>query len=503
MDFSVSAHWIGRLLLAVVVLVGDNAQSRPPGDISRPSEDVAEAKTAVAQTESTNETTQSVKGQKADSTPVGVSGVVLTPESFNPSAGQVVTFTYRLSAASGVGVKIYGPNRELIREFPADSTLVAGNHRLTWDGRDSAGNIVRDEAYFFVIEAATSTTDDNAAEPRKNEGQVVARYDPLESSGGELVNPQEFHFKPQENSIEYVLPRPCRVRIRAGVDEGPMLSTMVNWEPRIRGLCTEVWRGKDGQGVRHFSTRSDCFLTSMAYALPENSVIAYGNKKETYREWYLREGHKRPKKPHTPRSPEKPGVMCPHWYMPPHLNRDPEILVTFPEFEQKSEPKKTDAPPSAPLSKPQKPGGSNPAPGQDAPPASADAAATPEPPVPPLPPTPSDTVKPKEAVRLSGESVILRVTIPDDAERRFMDEQKFEMVLFVDDQRILESEQSHVPFNWRWDLTNVPPGKHYLTVNLVTANDHVGTYTVPVEIIKEPVQPPAPKPEPAAGPPPE
>ena len=209
-----------------------------------------------------------------------------------------------------------------------------------------------------------------------------------------------------------------------------MLNTMVNWEPRVRGLCTEVWRGKDRQGVRHFSTRPDCFLTSMAYALPENSIIAYGNREETYRDWYLREGHKRPKKPHVPRSLDKPGVICPHWYRPPHLNRDPDITISFPGLKQKPK-------------------------------------------------------SPNEPVKLSGDSALIRVSIPDEADLAFMDEQKFEMILFVDDKRILEAEQSHAPFNWRWDLTNVTPGKHHLIVNLVSATDHVGTFTVPVEVVKK------------------
>lgn len=367
---------------------------------------------------------------------------MVSPSSFNASARQAVTIAYKLSATAGVTVKIYGPNRELIREFPAEATQLAGNHRVVWDGRDSDGSVVRDEAYFFVIEASTDETSDateqagDETEPR-GKGGKIARYDPLAFSGGELVNPQEFHFKPVENSIEYVLPKSCRVRIRAGVDNGPMLNTPVNWEPRVRGLCTEVWRGKDHQGVRHFSTRPDCLLTSMAFALPENSIIAFGNRTESYRDWYLHEGHKRPKKPHVPRALDKPGIMCPHWYKPPHLNRDPEITVTFPQLEQ--QPK-----------------------------------------------------SPTEPVRLSGDSVMIRVSIPDEADLAFMDEQKFEMVLFVDDRRVLEAEQSHAPFNFRWDLTTLTPGKHYLTVNLVSATDHVATFTAPVEIVKDTPAVPAP-----------
>lgn len=373
--------------------------------------------------------------------PPRITGVFVTPQSFNPSVGQVVTIGYHLSAAAEVTINIYGPNRELVRQFLTKVPKEAGHHREIWTGEDDEGAVVANEAYFFVIEATA--------------GGKTACYDPLTFSGGELVTAQDFHFRPKENSISYVLPKACRVRLRAGLDHGPMLNTMVNWEPRVSGVCTEVWRGRDRQGLRHFSTRPGCFVISMAYALPENSIIAVGNRDRDYRRDYLAAGHKRPRKPDVPRSPGKPGVISPHWERPPHLNRDPEIAVTFPELEKQA----AAVPP-----------GTQPAPGKPAVP------------------------------RLTGDSTILRVSIPDEADLAFMDEQKFEMVLFVDDNRILEAEQSHAPFNWTWDLTDLKPGKHYVTVNLVSATDHVGVFTAPVEVgerqANAPSAPPVPEPWP-------
>ncbi len=455
MGFLASDQLISLLFLSVFFLsLGTSGFPLAPDAASR-NERVAEPTTNATRAQPTAVPGRAVQPQKAEAAPVRISGVVVSPASFRASAGQGVTIGYRLTAAAGVTVSIYGPNWELVRRFPPDSTLPAGNHQQVWDGRDSNGEFIRDEAYFFVIDARTASADegnnakDNAAkggavktESVNKETQLVARYDPLESSGGELVNPQEFHARPHDNSVEYVLPRPCRVRIRAGVDDGPMLNTLVNWEPRVRGLCTDVWRGKDSQGVRHFSTRPDCFLTSMAFALPENSIIAYGNKSETYREWYLREGLKRPKKPHVPRSLDKPGVMCRHWYFPPHLAADPEIVVSFPQlkgYEQSALKKAADG-----------------------------------------------TVQP--AV-IADNVVLVRVSMPNDAHRKFLLERQFEMVIFVDDRRLFEAEQSAVPFNFRWDVSMLSSGSHHLTINVVSAADHVGTFTAPI-VLKRSTEPP-------------
>ena len=63
--------------------------------------------------------------------------------------------------------------------------------------------------------------------------------------------------------------------------------------------------------------------------------------------------------------------------------------------------------------------------------------------------------------------------------------QQFELVVYVDDVMLTEAEQGHVPFNWPWNTTTISPGEHWLTVNLVTMRNHVGTATRRVKIVRE------------------
>lgn len=386
---------------------------------------------------------------QGDSVAALISGVAVAPESLDASPGRTVEVSFALGAPAWMVVVVVGPNGEVVRKMEASSTLLPGYHGVRWDGRDSQGAVVPNEAYSFVIESVEPADDDEEC------SRVVATYDPRDGSGGELMNPQDFRIRADDNVIEYVLPKPGRVRIRGGIDNGPMLGTMVNWEPRPAGLVTESWRGYDTQGLRQFFKRPDAFLTEMAYALPDNSVITYGNKDITYAEWYEKVGKGLPHRPRPPRSDNAPAVMCPHSYFPPHLTTDPQIVVSFPDIEGYKE---------SALKR-----------GSDG------------------------VVQP--AV-ISGDAVLVRVSIPNEAHLKFLLERQFEMVVFVDDRRFFEAEQSAAPFNFRWDVSMLSSGLHYLTMNVVSAADHVGTFTAPIEIRREQKPAPGTNDHKEAGPPP-
>lgn len=436
----------GTWLTALVAcaLVATACKREPPPPASDAVEAPAATDTAERDTNGTGKVKQApatsgeaaggptiAKAAPAVQQPPEISRVLIDTGSFNPTAGQTVNIGYHLAAPADVTLKIYGPNQELVRVLLDNAERSEGHHREEWDGKDDAHEVVPNEAYFFVIEAMG--------------GGAKRVYDPLTFSGGELVNPQSFEVRADEGIISYILPKASRVRIRAGVEKGPMLNTIVNWQPRVRGLCTEVWHGKDRQGVREFSRRPEAMVAEMSYALPENSIITIGNRDTVYRDDYLMRGHEKPRKPKTEREPVVPGLLCKHWGSPVHLSRDPEIEVSFPELDGMEST-------SQPL-----------------------------------------------VVSLSGDSAIVRVNVSDEAELRFLDEQRYEMVLFVEDVRVIEAEQSHIPFNWNWNLTPLAPGRHYLTINLVTVNDHAGTYTIEVDIEKPAATEPSPG-EDSAGP---
>ncbi len=82
-----------------------------------------------------------------------------------------------------------------------------------------------------------------------------------DSSQDQKVNPYaddeifatEFSFDMNTGEIKYNLPEKALVRLRVGIrDGGPMLRTLLDWEPREAGLHTEAWDLKDTSGVADY-----------------------------------------------------------------------------------------------------------------------------------------------------------------------------------------------------------------------------------------------------------
>jgi hypothetical protein len=63
-----------------------------------------------------------------------------------------------------------------------------------------------------------------------------------------------------------------------------VLRTLVNWQPRLKGLNEEVWDSKDQSGFI-LSFNPFWYQDVFAYSLPENSIMTTGNNKLTWAEY--------------------------------------------------------------------------------------------------------------------------------------------------------------------------------------------------------------------------
>lgn len=350
--------------------------------------------------------------------------------SFNPTAGETASMRLVLSRPARVSLTLWGPNHELIAQPANQKPLPAGISTIVWDGRDVDGRIVPDEAYTFEVQAAS--------------GDQTDLWDPLLTSGGDRVIAGNLDI-PSESRITYELPRPSRVLVRAAVDEGPLVRTLVNWEPRAAGLCIEEHDGLDVDGLRRLEGIPGVRFGVMAFALPDKAILATGNRKLDYRRYFEDTAKLRRRKARVVRDQGPTTIISPHWLLPPHLNKDPRLSLRFVEVEKE------------PTTQPARPLSTRPA-----------TATAPAPP----------------PVKLTGASTLIRVDMPDADERAFMNNQKFELIIYVNDRRILEVEQGHVPFNYPWDLTTLPAGRHLLTVNVSSFRNHVGTISRYVEVAR-------------------
>ena len=330
-----------------------------------------------------------------------IQNVTLANPSFNPSRGETARLSYELAKADRVTVNVWDPDGGLVRTLAHGVPRQAGKQQETWDGKDSEGRPVPDEAYTFTIETAS--------------GGI---YDPTATSGGTVGDLTKVQFDREAGTVVYRLPVSSRVLIRLGIHSGPMLKTLVDWKPRVAGSITEYWNGQDESGLIRMHENPG-FTTLITYVtLPDATVIAYGNSKESYRDYKLGRAKGRSLKPKRPRQ-AAPGQLRPENLVPPAWARAPKVSLTFP--------------------------------------------------------------KAQEAVPAGRGAIDVRVEV-DPADRDLLQRDQFEIIFFVDNVFFAEAERGYLPFNWRWELIQLPPGEHVLTVNIASFKGQVGVASRKVRV---------------------
>jgi hypothetical protein len=213
-----------------------------------------------------------------------------------------------------------------------------------------------------------------------------------------------------------------------------MLKTLVDWKPRIEGVVTEYWDGRDEDDVIDLQGRSDFNALITYVTLPEATVIAFGNKATGYRDYKLGPAKGRPRKPERKPTAELAGRLRPEGLVPPAWARAPRVTMTFPQVFAG---------------------------------AAGTAGVTAAPKVPPV-----------------RKEVAVRVDV-DPADRDALLKDQFEIIFFVDNVFFAEAERGHLPFNWRWELHQLPPGEHVLTVNVSSFKGQVGVASRKVQVVAE------------------
>jgi hypothetical protein len=200
------------------------------------------------------------------------------PASFNPTLGQHVTLTVTTTSAARIRVQVLDRDGYLVRSLPERDVTAAGAHALQWDGRDEAGKVVADEAYSFKASVVTPET-------------TLSYFPAAQPARTYAVNADQYSRR--NGALMYELPAAARIHAQAGsaalnektkVYDGPVLKTLVNREPRPMGKVVEHWNGFDESG-RIYVPDVPHFVTAiLASELPENAVIAYGNRTTTFLE---------------------------------------------------------------------------------------------------------------------------------------------------------------------------------------------------------------------------
>lgn len=252
----------------------------------------------------------------------------------------------------------------------------------------------------------------------------TAFYDPTTFSGGRAVTPEELRFDADSKRVLYRLPEASRVKIRAGIAAGgPLLKNVLYGLPRAAGEQQEPWDGRDDSGGIDVTVQKGYRLSAEATTLHENSVIARGNAEYDFFRY------RREIAPESPRKVDRPprgreaawrGLPRPE---PVKMVPEPKFRMEIPDTGQRSR-----------------------------------------------------TGVPEVSGRLP-----IRIHL-DEAVRRHITEERYEIIFFVDFRFVTEKEEGYSPFTLLWDTLGAPDGEHVLTVNVATLSGEVGTGSVVVSV---------------------
>jgi len=338
-----------------------------------------------------------------------LSEVNTSSSSFNPTQGQDVAIYFHLSKAATVTATVYDPDHGLIKVLAAEESMEAGEQVLVWDGKDLDGRIIPDEAYFLTI----------TAEIGQDTKEI---YDPTTFSGGEAHDITTADIDPVSHTINYRMPEMGRIMIRIGIQGGPLMNQLVDWKPRVKGAITEYWNGKDNDNLVDLYDHPKFKMIISYFSLPENSVIAFGNKDVGYRDYKKSLAAGRPVKPKRATSVER---VSHHYGLPRTVDYSPDLQLSFSNME-----------------------------GED-----------------------------EDGVPTLRRKTLVRVEL-DEEDKLIFQNQQFEICFFLNHEFYAEDEAGYTPFNWVWDLTNVAEGEHLFTVNLSGFKDQIGVLSRKVKVVR-------------------
>lgn len=197
----------------------------------------------------------------------------LSKTTIDTTNAEQVEIEFNLTNSAAIVFEIITMDGDLI--YSEDlGNLESGSHSVLWSGKDDSGLTVPNEAYLPQFRISS-----------QGHEQLVSNYG---KDGGEELKNISRHISTDKIALD--LPQAGRVLIRAGVSGGALLRTIKSWTPMPAGSNQVSWNGQDQSNLINISSNKDLKYLILAFALPENSIITYGNDKLEYREYRRAKG---------------------------------------------------------------------------------------------------------------------------------------------------------------------------------------------------------------------
>ncbi len=356
-----------------------------------------------------------------------ISDVSVEPQLFNPSRGQSTAILFKMPGPGTVSVKVYDSDHFLIASVQENKAAFAGLNRVNWNGRDNAGAVVPDDAYYFVIDAV----DDSGAR---------AQYDPTLFSGGETLQWMPPVTDREAGQVRFTLAKAARVRLRAGILDGPLSRTLLDWTPKTAGDHKIAWDGTDSSGLSKVWDHKRFIMSLKAFALPDNSIITEGNP-TTYMQYWSRAAGRNTYNLTSYRLESAQGRVA---YLKGQKVRSLALQERGPKIENSFLTSRFfDRSPEFTIK--------------------------------------VDGTDSGGVTKVASRETRIEIELTDAA-RALLSEQRFEYVLYIDNVLYGEEENGQSPYTWREDLSKLSPGKHLVTINVATLTGQVGAASAWIEV---------------------
>jgi len=193
-----------------------------------------------------------------------LTGVQMTPSTFEPGDGETTSCSFNLSRDALVTVEIIQSGSTIIEK----EQMAPGPHIITWDGRNSAGDIVPGATYTLAVTAESPAASgllstasvpvvviNQAATVPTNPTDLTDSTDPSNPPAGIpttttlTVTPDPLRIGGQSLSISYTLSQDSKVTLYVKDSNGTTIRTLLNGVLRKTGMVNmSSWDGKDGSG---------------------------------------------------------------------------------------------------------------------------------------------------------------------------------------------------------------------------------------------------------------
>jgi hypothetical protein len=330
--------------------------------------------------------------------------------------GDKVKVSFFLTREAEAVLEIFSPHYEQVRKIESGRLLPAGTNGLEWDGKDTWGTQAPDEAYYIALTAKSA-----------DGGQVI--YNPAADTGGAGLDiPVRLESQGGGYLARFTVPEAARVDIRAGIHQGPLLANIMPWKALPPGAHARAWDGLDTTGKFKVMEQPACHVYAQAYTLPDNTLLVAGGK-DDYPEY------------HKALATRTPG--------------SDDSTVSFDAVRQAAIVRVGQA-----LSMPYVSG------------AALD---------PPVRFTVYDEadrntgLADKGAATVSGLLRLVIEVAPEDVAA--FNNQRYEIVVFIDNERVDEEEHAQTPYTYVLDTARMPNGEHVVTINQAGLNGQVGSYS--------------------------